>query len=398
MLLFQNQRLDEAMKKSERCFRKKRKVCCLLLLVLALFLYVMNGTYELLLPIWLLLFSLVCGRLLCTAGGRKLSFFPENQTTQKIRIKNASLIPVFRGELLLAWKNALTGEQGRHRLPFAALPYGTTELELLLPTRYCGAYQICAERFEIYDIFSIFRSKRRVKLEMEFLIYPKTGELPFSLPERDVYHMESFRYSDKKSGEDANETFSIREYRKGDKIRNIHWKLTGKMDQVMVREPGYPVFHSILLLWETGYQEAAVPSAVQLDAAMSVYLSTAEYLLGQQKAFEIGYLDHEKQVFRLERIEQAEELWNLVPELLRAGRAVSPQSVYEQYQLWYGDQRYAHYIYVTAEDGYETAGGCIHLDAESFYLEREEQERVEVFGSFYETAEKSLLTVLQIKK
>lgn len=390
------------MKTAEKYLRKKHRFAYLLLLISACFLYVMNGRYELLFPIWLLLVLLICGKFLCVSGGRKLQITPEgnkeqNRTVQKIRIRNTSVIPVLQGELLLDWENALTGERGRYRLPFAAFPYGTTTETLVLPTMYCGAYRIRAEQLYIYDIFAVFRAKRNVKLETEFLIYPKTGALPLSLAERDVYDMESFRYSDEKSGDDANETFDIREYRAGDSIRKIHWKLTGKLDQVMIRESSYPVFHSILLLWETGYQEAALPLAKQLDAAMSVYLSIAEHLLEQKKTFEIGYFDYEKQLFRLERIEQSEELWNLVPELLKAGRAAAQQSAYEQYRLWYGAQRYAHYIYVTAKDSYETAGNCIHQEDACFFLEREAQDRAQVLCSTYETADQSMLTMLQIE-
>ena len=48
--------------------------------------------------------------------------------------------------------------------------------------------------------------------------------------------MESFRYSGSRPGDDPGETFDIREYREGDSIRQIHWKLTGKMDRLIIRE------------------------------------------------------------------------------------------------------------------------------------------------------------------
>lgn len=391
------------MKKANVCRKRKNVWSYLVLLISAGILYVMNGAYVLLLPIWLLLCVLIFGLLLCTAGGRKLSFSMETKVSEetddpvrKLQIKNASVIPVFHGALFLTWKNTLTGEMGEHRISFAALPGMRTEEEVRLPVRYCGAYQIRAEQIYIYDIFSIFRAKRKADLQAEFLIYPKTEQLDLPLAQTDVYDMESFRYSEQKSGDDANETFAIREYRAGDRIRNIHWKLTGKLDQVMIRESSYPVFHSILLLLETGYRET-VPEAKLLDAAMSVYLSAAEFLLEQQKPFEIGYYDQEKQLFCVERVEHSEELWNLIPELLRAGRGDSEQSAYEQYQLWYGDQKYAHYIYVTAEAGYEIPGRCVSHSSRICRLERETQDAVEVISSVYESTEQGMITVLQIE-
>lgn len=60
------------------------------------------------------------------------------------------------------------------------------------------------------------------------------GEL--SLFTREGFDMESFRYSGSRPGDDPGETYDIREYRSGDSIRQIHWKLSGKLDDIMIRE------------------------------------------------------------------------------------------------------------------------------------------------------------------
>ena len=52
---------------------------------------------------------------------------------------------------------------------------------------------------------------------------------------------ESIEYSAYRSGSDMSEVFGIREYREGDSIRNIHWKLTGKCDDIMIKLPSLPV-------------------------------------------------------------------------------------------------------------------------------------------------------------
>ena len=60
--------------------------------------------------------------------------------------------------------------------------------------------------------------------------------------------MESFRYSGARPGDDPGETFDIREYQEGDSIRQIHWKLTGKLDKMMIRQRSFPVDDTILIL------------------------------------------------------------------------------------------------------------------------------------------------------
>ncbi len=64
--------------------------------------------------------------------------------------------------------------------------------------------------------------------------------------------MDSDEYSMRKAGYDPSETFAIREYQPGDRIRQIHWKLTEKFDSLMVRDYGLPIQNTVLLLLETG--------------------------------------------------------------------------------------------------------------------------------------------------
>ena len=56
--------------------------------------------------------------------------------------------------------------------------------------------------------------------------YPYTGRL--GILSREGFYMESFKYSKDRPGDDPGETYDIREYRSGDSIRQIHWKLSGK--------------------------------------------------------------------------------------------------------------------------------------------------------------------------
>lgn len=342
---------------------KRSRLLYLTAMLAALAAYVMNGSYVMLFPVLVLAAVFFLGGIVCMTGGRRLEVTfelpdgmeKESGRTGTIRIKNRSFLPVMRGELELLWENRMTGETGTQNLPFAILPKAATYEEVKLQVNFCGAYRISAKGIRIYDIFRIFKAKRKADTKSEFLVYPKTQRVMVPIASKDAYDMESFRYSETRSGDDASETFDIREYMAGDSIRKIHWKLTGKMDSIMIRESSYPVFNSILLLLETGHQGEKAPTAEQMDAAVSVYLSAAEMLIEQKTPFGVGFFDYEKQIFCTQRIETLEELWNMVPELLRAGRADSPYSAYEQYQLCCGDRQYAHYVYVTAEAEYEVS-------------------------------------------
>ena len=91
-------------------------------------------------------------------------------------------------------------------------------------------------------------------------IYDAREEITHS----ESYNMESFRYSQEHGGEDTGETFQVREYEAGDSMKQIHWKLSARLNDLVVREPGYPVTRSVLVFLETGY-EGSFPDPEYLD-------------------------------------------------------------------------------------------------------------------------------------
>ena len=54
-------------------------------------------------------------------------------------------------------------------------------------------------------------------------------------------------YSDEESGDDPSQIFEIRDYRPGDKMQKIHWKLSAKSDSLIVKEYSEPVGFAIVI-------------------------------------------------------------------------------------------------------------------------------------------------------
>lgn len=335
---------------------KRSWLCYLLFLLAAGALYIMKGSYETLIFLGCLLTIPFWGAVACVSAGRKLELtWKEEDGQGMIRISNRSWFPVWKGRVCLSWENRLTGEAGMENIPFAALSKSTVWENVELQTEFCGTYRIRAEKVQVFDLLTLFCRLRKVSLSAECQVYPKTDSIQINILQKERYDMESFQYAQQRAGEDAAETFDIREYRIGDSVRKIHWKLTGKMDAVMLRESSYPVFHAVLLLLETGYRADKRPSAQKMDAAVCVFVSAAEKMLADGMKFEIGFFDYDKQMFWIHRIETQDDLWNGIPDLLRAGCAESEESAYDQFISWNKGQRYAQYIYVTAQDSYELA-------------------------------------------
>lgn len=359
---------------------KKSIILFILLWCALFFVYIMDGSYEMGFVLLLLFLLFLLGACFCFLSGRELyarmklpySMEKEQEGRGKIVIQNGSFWPVFRGGVKLVCENSLTGEREIRHLPFALMPKGKAELHFNLQSEYCGECVCFIEEIRVYDLFAIFSGKRNLagrykdkaeekkKMESHFskeekgsiLVFPKTEKIEMSFSERDAYDMESFRYSNEKKGDDPSETFAIREYRMGDSMGRIHWKLTGKLDQIMVKESSFPIFNSMMLLLETGYEEGKRPDKEAMHAAVEVCVSLGEMLCRRNMPFELGYYDYKKNLFYSQRVEDIEELWSLVPGLLRAGRREANQSAYYQSLLQGNDKKFAHYMYVAPGDAF----------------------------------------------
>lgn len=335
---------------------KKAKFLFILIWLILAFVYIMDGSYEMGFVLVCYLFIHSINSVLCVLSGRDLVMcFQLPYSVEKegigrgiLKIENQSLFPVAKGNAQIRYENRMTGESGRITLPFTVLPKGKTEARFDFVSEYCGECRFWIEKVQVFDMFGVFSGKRTQTGQGTCLIFPKTEEVAIQINERDAYDMESFRYSDVIKGDDPSETFAIREYMAGDSMRRIHWKLTGKLGQVMVKEPSFPVFNSMMLILETGY-EKEFPEPEKMNACVEVCLSIGEMLCRQETPFELGYYNYEKEFFYSQRVEHIEEIWTLVPGILKAGRKQAANSAYYQYQLNAGDRRFAHYMYVAAD-------------------------------------------------
>ncbi|MCL2221638.1 MAG: DUF58 domain-containing protein [Oscillospiraceae bacterium] len=90
-----------------------------------------------------------------------------------------------------------------------------------------------------------------------------------------------------KPGGGFSEEHDIREYRSGDSIRSVHWKISAKYDELMVREPLVPPNHSRLIhimKWNNRVQKNLILGRLR-------YLT--DYLLERDMPFYVKYADKE---------------------------------------------------------------------------------------------------------
>lgn len=138
-------------------------------------------------------------------------------------------MPPFRGHLML--HRCIHGDSFRYR----------EDMEPI--TDHCGGITVTAKNVRIHDYLGLFAMPVWKKEQMTILVRPRP--LPVPLPE-DLHRHISAGWKPKYGG-GYSENHELRPYRPGDSLNQIHWKLSAKTGELILREPVEPLQGQVLL-------------------------------------------------------------------------------------------------------------------------------------------------------
>ena len=203
-----------------------------------------------------------------------------------LQITNESIVSVSEAQLSLEYTNSMTGEVTPLTLTIPILARNSQRIRLSFHTVTCGVMQIRITGLVMYDALRLFKKKVRLDLQDSVLVMPTSDVLvPEEWPPVPTAETDNAEYSKVKSGDDPSEIFDLHVYREGDLISRIHWKLSSKLDTLMVKEYSLPLSSGCLLVTDyrlSGEQPAA---ALQVDTALSALYSVMTTLPEQDIDF-----------------------------------------------------------------------------------------------------------------
>ena len=152
----------------------------------------------------------------------------------EVRIINSSPLPIPFAKAI----TVLPQESGvrcvKECLVLSLPPFGGYSVKTDVRFRYRGKYEIGVAEVYIYDPLRIFRIRKKINNYSNVTVLPRTLETDFG-EQRAVSDFPSPAASSISTREAA-ETANIREYRAGDPLKSIHWKLSSKSEEMQVRD------------------------------------------------------------------------------------------------------------------------------------------------------------------
>lgn len=185
-------------------------------------------------------FSFLCafflsGNIKLSLSGASLVENRQNEFQFSVHIDNSSIFFANNCVAFITVSNSLFCEKTTHSINIPVNPFMETTVDYPVKSPHCGIVTISVDTVYIYDLFNLFRLKKKVNITRDITVFPD-GKLP-----DDDFTMdfsEGFNNLDESTikGNESSEVSDIREYIPGDKLQNIHWKLTAKKDILMVKE------------------------------------------------------------------------------------------------------------------------------------------------------------------
>ncbi|MDY2625717.1 MAG: DUF58 domain-containing protein [Coriobacteriales bacterium] len=272
----------------------------------------------------------------------------------RLVVENRSRIPFSRVELPILVQNLLTGQVERLALSVAVGPRETASASFTLASAVCGRLLCQAPRLRAYELLGLFRITRPCSLERRLSVMPTLYDVALS----DVYAAsplsDTVLFSSLRKGPDASEVFGLREYQPGDSLRAVHWKLSEKIDELIVREPSLPIDSSLLVFWNKALPMAPEAQAddvqrpLAADAMAEVVLALCQRLSDNAVEYEAAANDAASGRCFAEHVGDAGDVYELIGSLMSSPVAPGVDGL-EAYLREFGRLTCSRLIYVGAQ-------------------------------------------------
>lgn len=135
----------------------------------------------------------------------------------------------------------------------------------------CGKHEIKVKKAVTADASGMFlmRIQKFQFVPAEIHIVPKAYPVLAEISEAvRLFVTEGEEYAKDRGGDDTSEVFDVHEYQPGDRIAQIHWKLSARNDELYMKEFSFPLGAAVIFLLDPGEKKMT-------EEAANVFLNLA---------------------------------------------------------------------------------------------------------------------------
>ncbi len=304
---------------------------------------------ELLLPLFLFLLLLVGDFLLRVSFGETFCLVDSGEgAALKLCFSKRGLLPLGQVRFRIRGRNRTTGEKLRLREQRSVDRGVNPVWEIPLPALESGVWHFSLKRLRVYDYIRLSVLPHPYGGEAVCVVLPRCIPLAVNEKERSVPVLSQEEASLKPSwAYDRAERGDLRAYRPGDSLKEIHWKLSAKRDELLVWEQQRTGQGGWLLGLEiSGMDRRKAELVYSLLVSMYRQLGSGAVLFGQRGEVCLLSLTVEKELdLAMARLLEGELF------LLEEAEALPAASLWvkEPLSLWQGQQCLQEFVGLSEE-------------------------------------------------
>jgi uncharacterized protein (DUF58 family) len=266
-----------------------------------------------------------------------------------IQINNPTIFPILNISITMSYNNTFSDNKKAFKQEFYVTvdKRSTTTISCNLMSEHTGNLKISITKVRVFDYLKLFSLRKRNSSEIKVAVLPFYYELTEDyLENSSKMQVESDNYSNIKAGDDPSEVFAIREYREGDRLSRIHWKLSIKQDQLIIKDFSEPMNCSVVVLADLGIpKDYEILDAVDSILECALSLSYSFLLKGQIHYF--TWYDKNFGSCRRVRVVNEKDLFEAVSGLLSCGPYTEDVDMAAAYFAEYPNDQYTSLFMVT---------------------------------------------------
>lgn len=234
-----------------------------------------------------------------------------------VNIKNKAPIPFTNCTAIIKYHNNLIdiADYISVSIPIHAL--SSEKISFSIVSDHCGIVNLKVVSVHVYDFLKLFSCRVKPHKTHEITVLPELYPLNSSKAYTMINSEDSDLFSKHKSGDDPSEIFVLKDYVPGDKPNRIHWNLSLKHDELIVRHYSQPISTSILLILD--FCGKPDQDADVLDTAAEIAFSIAFFFSENSIPFNLVYYSCKMNKITLESISDEIDATIVIKRILAEG-------------------------------------------------------------------------------
>lgn len=261
-------------------------------------------------------------------------------------VTNNSIFPIGKAEAHIEYYNIFNDEVSAFDLYLPIQPKNSQRITFQLQSEFCGTIRVTASYLNVFDPLRIFRFRSAQNVSTELLVLPECHDISGIVHYTDRINEDSDVFSEYHPGDDPSEVFDLREYNPGDKLNRIHWKLSSKKDDFIVKEYSLPIdVPCTLFLDLMSYSDKFLSLAI-LDSLIDTFMSVSQFLIDNERGHSVVFFDTSKNMFTEHHINSTSDISIAVKSLLSSFRSDIPCQLPDNYFFDNPKLSYASFTYI----------------------------------------------------